>query len=59
VALLGKNRAEGIGKYDEAQVFADWLVDHLAVQRPDLGERSRTNSELPADRKWELLSLAG
>jgi hypothetical protein len=36
MALIGKNRAEGIGKYDEAQVFADWLVHHLIVQRPDL-----------------------
>jgi cytochrome P450 len=31
LALIGKNRAEGIGKYEEAQVFADWLRAHLAV----------------------------
>jgi len=35
LALIGKNRAEGIGKLAEAQVFADWLVDHLAVRRPE------------------------
>ena len=31
IALTGKNRAEGIGKYAEAQLFADWLANHLAV----------------------------
>jgi hypothetical protein len=30
-ALIGKNRAEGIGKYAEAQLFADWLMGHLDV----------------------------
>jgi cytochrome P450 len=35
LALIGKNRAEGIGKYDEAQVFAEWLRAHLAVPRHD------------------------
>ena len=36
MALIGKNRAEGIGKYAEAQVFAEWLTDHLAVHRPEV-----------------------
>ena len=31
IALLGKNRAEGIGKYAEAQLFADWLGAHLGI----------------------------
>jgi hypothetical protein len=35
LALIGKNRAEGIGKYEEAQVFANWLRAHLAVPMPD------------------------
>jgi transcriptional regulator with XRE-family HTH domain len=35
LALIGKNRAEGIGKYDEARIFADWLKAHLAVQPYD------------------------
>lgn len=35
LALIGKNRAEGIGKYAEAQVFADWLIAHLAVPQQD------------------------
>ncbi|MCC6729535.1 MAG: hypothetical protein IT208_09390 [Chthonomonadales bacterium] len=36
MALIGKNRAEGIGKYEEAQVFAGWLMDHLFVQRAEV-----------------------
>ena len=35
LALIGKNRAEGIGKWREAQVFADWLAAHLDVHRPE------------------------
>jgi hypothetical protein len=35
LALVGKNRAEGIGKWQEAQVFADWLATHLQVFRPE------------------------
>lgn len=33
VALIGKNRAEGVRKYAEAQVFAEWLMAHLTVNR--------------------------
>src|SRR5579871_692706 len=29
MALIGKNRAEGIGKVAEAKVFSEWLVAHL------------------------------
>lgn len=29
MALIGKNRAEGIGKIAEAKVFSDWLISHL------------------------------
>lgn len=36
MALIGKNRAEGIGKYAEAQIFAEWLMHHLAVHRPEI-----------------------
>lgn len=38
IALTGKNRAEGVGKYAEAQLFADWLMDHLAVHLPEESE---------------------
>jgi hypothetical protein len=29
MALIGKNRAEGIGKVAEARVFLEWLTTHL------------------------------
>jgi hypothetical protein len=29
MALIGKNRAEGIGKVAEARVFLEWLTSHL------------------------------
>jgi hypothetical protein len=32
LALTGKNRAEGIGKLQEARLFAHWLVEHLRVE---------------------------
>ena len=35
LALTGKNRAEGIGKWREAQIFADWLAERLRVHRPE------------------------
>jgi hypothetical protein len=35
LALIGKNRAEGLGKWREAQVFADWLAARLAVRPPE------------------------
>ncbi|MCC2669399.1 MAG: hypothetical protein K0Q72_1870 [Armatimonadetes bacterium] len=36
LALTGKNRAAGIGKWQEARVFGDWLSDHLYVARPEV-----------------------
>jgi hypothetical protein len=48
LALIGKNRAEGIGKYDEAQVFADWLKAHLAVPsyapEPSAGQLAKADA---------------
>ena len=35
LALTGRNRAEGIGKWQEARVFADWLAAHLHVEAPE------------------------
>lgn len=35
LALTGKNRAEGIGKWEEARLFAEWLSRNLQVQRPE------------------------
>ena len=33
VVLIGRNRAIGIGKQTEAQIFADWLVARLRPTR--------------------------
>src|SRR5258708_3696335 len=35
MALTGKNRAEGIGKFAEAQLFAQWLMSHLTVNHAE------------------------
>lgn len=33
LALIGRNRAEGIGKYEAADLFTDWLMAHLTPAR--------------------------
>ena len=50
LALTGKNRAEGIGKYSEAELFANWLAANLSVSR-DHEANART-------AKDETLALA-
>lgn len=40
LALIGKNRAEGIGKTEEAGIFRDWLVDTLSREQAEQ-ERER------------------
>lgn len=37
MALIGKNRAEGIGKMEEARLFRDWLAQHLELIPPQEG----------------------
>lgn len=39
LALIGKNRAEGIGKNEEASLFRDWLIETL--NREQQVERER------------------
>ena len=46
LALTGKNRAEGIGKYAEAELFANWLAANLAVTREKTPESRRPNEAL-------------
>lgn len=42
LALTGKNRAQGLGKWEEARVFAEWLADRLyARPERDVAELSR------------------
>ncbi len=61
LALIGKNRAEGIGKWREAQVFADWLAAHLEVHRPEsnvIGLRFPAEVEPEETDEKEPLRLA-
>lgn len=56
LALTGKNRAEGMSKWQEARVFADWLADHLHIVRPAQAVIQLT---LPENREEApILSLA-
>jgi hypothetical protein len=57
LALTGKNRAEGIGKWAEAQVFADWLAAHLDVHRPE-GEVIQLAMPIPVEEEAPPLLLA-
>ena len=54
IALIGKNRAEGIGKWQEAQVFADWLAPHLRVTRPEVPPVQLTLAEEESARPARL-----
>jgi len=49
LALTGKNRAEGLGKRREARLFADWLIEHLAVE-----EEFETPVSAPAQPQLRL-----
>src|SRR5216684_4634675 len=49
LALTGKNRAEGLGKREEARLFADWLIEHLAVE-----EECETRAAAPAQPPLRL-----
>jgi len=40
LALIGKNRAEGIGKLEEAEVFRNWLIKTLSAEQAEQ-ERER------------------
>ena len=40
LALIGKNRAEGLGKTEEASIFRDWLIHTLTQESAE--ERERT-----------------
>jgi hypothetical protein len=61
LALIGKNRAEGIGKLREARVFADWLAAHLTVRGPEAEVIQLTFAEpeeAPAIERQPLLLAA-
>lgn len=53
LALTGKNRAEGIGKWQEAQVFADWLAAKL-LTAPAVGAQQMRLPDLVAEDELPL-----
>lgn len=48
LALVGRNRAEGIGKYEAADLFTDWLLAHLTRRPRRAPEEPRRRERLPA-----------
>ncbi len=48
LALIGRNRAEGIGKYEAADLFTEWLVRHLARPRRRSGTPASYDTGTPA-----------
>ena len=60
MALIGKNRAEGIGKLAEAKVFGEWLVSHLDTAHApacDL-EAPRQNERRAAEKESDYGQLS-
>ena len=47
LALTGKNRAEGVGKWQEAQLFAEWLGRNLQVFRSAQVEPEEPQEQSP------------
>jgi hypothetical protein len=59
LALTGKNRAEGIGKWREARIFADWLAARLQAPSPEAeAEAVRLPVPQPAEEDAPPLALA-
>lgn len=56
MALIGKNRAEGIGKLAEARIFAEWLIAHLDSSNASWGDRERDAENSTADRRYDEMS---
>jgi predicted transcriptional regulator len=57
MALIGKNRAEGIGKMEEAKVFADWLIAHLNTTSLTCTQETRRAAGSGSEEE-EYLSLS-
>jgi hypothetical protein len=58
LALIGKNRAEGIGKWREARLFADWLASHLGVHVPEAPAVQLAIPESAEEQDRPVLRLA-
>jgi hypothetical protein len=57
LALTGKNRAEGIGKRDEARVFAEWLIEHLGVEEEPQAQSGAAAAPQPEPEREPALEL--
>ncbi len=49
MALIGKNRAEGIGKLEEAKVFLTWLLSHLDTASAPACDEEELASAMQSD----------
>src|SRR5205823_7595869 len=58
LALIGKNRAEGIGKWREARLFADWLASHLDVHTPEAVAAQLAIREAEEEQERPVLRFA-
>lgn len=58
LALTGKNRAEGMAKWKEARIFADWLADHLHISRSASQVLQLTIPEAQEEDERQLLRAA-
>lgn len=56
MALIGKNRAEGIGKLAEARVFADWLVSHLDTANAPACDRADESEQEQGEGPYDEMS---
>jgi hypothetical protein len=56
MALIGKNRAEGIGKFGEARIFSEWLVAHLDTARAPACDLVRDGTLEDRDRAYDEMS---
>ena len=55
MALIGKNRAEGIGKNAEAKIFLDWLTTHLDTAHAPACDM-QPSLELEPDGEYDQMS---
>jgi len=54
LALTGKNRALGLGKWEEARIFATWLADRLQALPEAAQSEPGRSPECPAQHPLEL-----
>ncbi|MGV3723228.1 MAG: hypothetical protein ACO1SX_20195 [Actinomycetota bacterium] len=53
LALTGKNRAQGLGKWEEARIFASWLAERLYAN-PEQAPAEPTRLSTADEEQFEL-----